>query len=873
MLATRKKPMNTTPKTPVKTTTNTTTNSITGATAKIKLDSDPTAKPKKIAKSKLVTAPKLSPIDQALQNHLVFSSFKTSEAATPRDWYDAASYTVRDHVVERWIKTADSYYRDDPKRVYYLSLEFLIGRMLSNAALNLGIKDELKDGLATLGRDLENTVEMETDAALGNGGLGRLAACFLDSMATMDIPATGYGIRYEYGMFKQSIENGQQVENPDNWLRYGNIWEFQRPESTYNIKFHGHVVKYSTDDGEFQRWVDSEHVVAMAYDVPVPGYGTDTVNTLRLWSAKAAREFDLRHFNDGNYERAVEERNETENISKVLYPNDSSVLGKELRLKQQYFFVSASIQDILRRFLSVHEIKKQSDWDLLPEKIAIQLNDTHPSIGVAEMMYQLVDNHQLPWAKAWALVIKIFAYTNHTLMPEALETWSVALFERLLPRHLEIIYQINKEFLNMVYHQFPGDTDLLTRVSIIDEAHGRRVRMAHLAVVGSHTVNGVAALHSELLKQTLFADFNRIYPGKLTNVTNGITPRRWLNQANPGLTSLIEKSIGIGFKKDLTQIKKITPLADDADFRKAFAAVKLGNKVKLADKIERLTGIKLNTNSLFDVQIKRIHEYKRQLLNVLHVITLYNRIRRGEQGITPRTVIFGGKAAPGYWMAKQIIRLIHDVAQIVNNDPAVGDQLKVVYYPNYEVSAAEILFPGSDLSEQISTAGTEASGTGNMKMALNGALTIGTLDGANVEIKEEVGDENIFIFGLTTPQVAETKANGYNPRDYYNANPTLKEVLDMIASGFFSVDEPNRYQSIVDNLLNNGDQYLLLADYASYIEAQEKVSKAYKNQDEWMRLAILNVANMAKFSSDRAISEYAKNIWKVSPSKSPKTVK
>ena len=873
MLVTRKKPMNTTPKTPVKTTTNTTTNLTNGATAKTKINNDPTAKPKKTTKSKLVTAPKLSPIDQALQNHLVFSSFKTSEAATPRDWYDAASYTVRDHVVERWIKTSDSYYRDDPKRVYYLSLEFLIGRMLSNAALNLGIKDELKEGLASLGRNLENTVEMETDAALGNGGLGRLAACFLDSMATMDIPAAGYGIRYEYGMFKQTIENGQQVENPDNWLRYGNIWEFQRPESTYNIKFHGHVVKYATDDGEFQHWVDSEHVVAMAYDVPVPGYGTDTVNTLRLWSAKAAREFDLRHFNDGNYERAVEERNETENISKVLYPNDSSVLGKELRLKQQYFFVSASIQDILRRFLSVHEIKKQSDWDLLPEKIAIQLNDTHPSIGVAEMMYQLVDNHQLPWAKAWALVIKIFAYTNHTLMPEALETWSVALFERLLPRHLEIIYQINKEFLNMVNHQFPGDTDLLTRVSIIDEAHGRRVRMAHLAVVGSHTVNGVAALHSELLKQTLFADFNRIYPGKLTNVTNGITPRRWLNQANPALTSLIEKAIGAGFKKDLTQIKKITPLADDADFRKAFAAVKLGNKVKLADKIERLTGIKLNTNSLFDVQIKRIHEYKRQLLNVLHVITLYNRIRSGEQGITPRTVIFGGKAAPGYWMAKQIIRLIHDVAQIVNNDPAVGDQLKVVYYPNYEVSAAEILFPGSDLSEQISTAGTEASGTGNMKMALNGALTIGTLDGANVEIKEEVGDENIFIFGLTTPQVAETKANGYNPRDYYNANPILKDVLDMIASGFFSVDEPNRYQPIVDNLLNNGDQYLLLADYASYIEAQEKVSKAYKNQDEWTRLAILNVANMAKFSSDRAISEYAKNIWKVSPSKSAKTVK
>lgn len=831
----------------------------------MKTPAETKAKPKKTVKAKSGAIPKLAPIDQALQNHLIFSSFKTSDAATPRDWYDAASYTVRDHVVERWVKTAESYYRDDPKRVYYLSLEFLIGRMLSNAALNLGISDELKAGMATLGHDLENTIELETDAALGNGGLGRLAACFLDSMATMDIPAAGYGIRYEYGMFRQSIENGRQVENPDNWLRYGNIWEFQRPEATYNIKFHGHVVKFPNDRGEeVQHWVDAEHVIAMAYDVPVPGYGTETVNNLRLWSAKAAREFDLSHFNDGNYEKAVEERNATENISKVLYPNDTSVLGKELRLKQQYFFVSASIQDILRRFLSTHEIKTQDDWKMLPEKIAIQLNDTHPSIGVAEMMYQLVDVHQLPWAFAWEQVVKIFAYTNHTLMPEALETWTVDLFGRLLPRHLEIIYQINYEFLHMVNHHFPGDPELLRRVSIIDEDHGRRVRMAHLAVVGSHTVNGVAALHSELLKSTLFADFDRIFPGKLTNVTNGITPRRWLNQANPGLTNLIEKAIGAEFKKDLAQIKKITPLADDADFRKAFAQVKLANKKRLAAKIEAKTGVKLNVNSLFDVQIKRIHEYKRQLLNVLHVITLYNRIRRGEQGITPRTIIFGGKAAPGYWMAKHIIRLINDVATIVNEDVAVGDKLKVVYYPNYEVSAAEILFPGSDLSEQISTAGTEASGTGNMKMALNGALTIGTLDGANVEIKEEVGDENIFIFGLTTPQVAELKASGYKPRDYYNSNPELKQVLDMIADGYFSIDEPNRYQVIVDNLLNN-DQYLLLADYASYIEAQERVGKLYQHQDDWTRMAILNVANMAKFSSDRAIGDYAKNIWHVTP--------
>ena len=806
-----------------------------------------------------------APIVESLQNHLIFSCFKTNEVATPRDWYATVAYTVRDHVIDRWVKTAEAYYAQDPKRVYYLSLEFLIGRMLTNAALNVGVNEDVKAGLSELGRKMEETVEMEPDAALGNGGLGRLAACFLDSMATMDIPAAGYGIRYEYGMFKQSIENGQQVENPDNWLRYGNIWEFQRPEATYDVKFFGKTMQFNTDAGVEHRWVDAEHVVAMAYDVPVPGYGTETVNNLRLWSAKATRDFDLRHFNEGNYEKAVEERNETESISKVLYPNDSSASGRELRLKQQYFFVSASIQDILRRFLASHPVKKQEDWTLLPEKIAIQLNDTHPAIGVAEMMYQLVDVHHLPWNFAWSLVGKIFAYTNHTLMPEALETWSVELFSSLLPRHLEIIYEINSQFLHMVNHHFPGDTALLGRVSIVDETHGRRIRMAHLAVVGSHTVNGVAALHSELLKTTLFADFELIYPGKIINVTNGITPRRWLNQANPGLTRLIESAIGNGFIKDLTKLVKLTPLADDADFRKAFQSVKHVNKVRLAEKIEKLTGVKLNTHSLFDVQIKRIHEYKRQLLNVLHVITLYNRIRKGElKNITPRTVIFGGKAAPGYWMAKLIIRLINDVASIVNNDPAVGDNLKVVYYPNYEVSAAEILFPGSDLSEQISTAGTEASGTGNMKMALNGALTIGTLDGANVEIKEEVGDDNIFIFGLTTPEVAAAKADGYNPWDYYHANAELKEVLDMIADGFFSVEEPNRYQAIFEALLHKGDNYLLLADYASYIATQDEVSSVYKDADEWTRRAILNVARMAKFSSDRTIGEYAKNIWKVS---------
>ena len=823
------------------------------------------------------------PIPQALQNHLVFSCGKGSATSTERDWYAATATTVRDHMIDRWVKTRDEYRAQDPKRVYYLSLEFLIGRMLSNAALNLGIEPQMREGLHALGHELERVAEMEKDAALGNGGLGRLAACFLDSMATLDIPAIGYGIRYEYGMFRQSIEGGQQVEKPDNWLRYGNIWEFQRPEHIYIIKFFGRVVEFPSSqkleyptmggDGKLpmvdfplsreneHHWVDCETVVAMAYDVPIPGYDTQTVNNLRLWSAKATHEFDLRHFNEGNYEKAVEQRNDSETISKVLYPNDTSASGRQLRLKQQYFFVSASIQDILHYFLLKH-----NDWNQLPEKVAIQLNDTHPAIAVAEMMYQLVDMHRLEWDFAWSLCTRIFAYTNHTLMPEALETWSLQMFGELLPRHLEIIYKINHHFLQMVNHKFPGDTELLRRVSIIDEDGGRRVRMAHLAVIGSHTVNGVAALHSELLKTTLFADFNRIYPGKFVNVTNGITPRRWLNQYNPGLTELIAATIGDGFQKDLSRLSALVPHADDANFRQAFRAVKQANKARLAHKIGQLTGIKLDPEAMFDVQIKRIHEYKRQLLNLLHVITLYNRIRSGQaDDITPRAVIFGGKAAPGYWMAKQIIRLINDVAAIINEDPAVSDKLKVVFYPNYEVSAAELLFPGSDLSEQISTAGTEASGTGNMKMALNGALTIGTLDGANVEIREEVGADNIFIFGLTTEQVAETRAQGYKPWDYYHGNAELRQVLDMINSGFFSVDEPTRYRAIFETLLDKGDHYMLLADYASYIATQEAVGRLYQDQEEWTRRAVLNVARVGKFSSDRTIRDYAASIWQVRP--------
>jgi len=799
-------------------------------------------------------------LKRMLSNHLVYTEGKSVDTATGRDWFEAAAHSVRDQLIEQQLQTTDECLQKDPKRIYYLSLEFLIGRTLSNAALNLGLEPSLRESLKSLGKDLEEVEETEIDAALGNGGLGRLAACFLDSMATLDLPGQGYGIRYEYGMFNQRIENGQQVERPDNWLRFGNPWEFQRPERMYPVTFFGHVVHFPDGKGGVEHhWVDGETVMAMAYDLPIPGYNTNTVNSLRLWAAKSTREFNLESFNAGDYLSAVQDKSLSESLSKVLYPNDSSAVGKELRLRQEYFFVSASIQDILGGFLLNH-----SDWNQLPEKVAIQLNDTHPAIAVSEMMYQLMDVHGLKWDCAWKLVTQIFAYTNHTLMPEALETWSVAKFERVLPRHLEIIFEINQRFMEQVNHNFPGDTELLRRVSIIDENNGRRVRMAHLAVVGSHTVNGVAAIHSELLKTTLFVDFHRIFPGKFINVTNGITPRRWLNQCNPELSDLIAAKIGDGFVRNLDQLKKLIPFADDAAFRKAFRAVKQANKLRLADYIQKKVGITVDPDSMFDIQIKRIHEYKRQLLNVLHVITLYNRIRSGNaHSVTPRTIIFGGKAAPGYKTAKLIIRLINDVANIVNDDPAVQGKLKVVFLPNYDVSSAEKLFPASDLSEQISTAGTEASGTGNMKMALNGALTIGTLDGANVEILEEVGNDNIFIFGLTTPQVAALRADGYSAWEHYYGNDELKQVLDMIGNGFFSVEEPARYHQIFDNLTQYNDHYLLLADYASYISTQDMVGLLYQDKEEWTRRAILNVANMGKFSSDRTIMEYAENVWNV----------
>jgi len=804
----------------------------------------------------------LNAVRQSITDHLMYSVGKDPITATDRDWFFTLAYVVRERLIENWMTTMRRYYSNDAKRVYYLSMEFLIGRSLMNGMLNIGFVDEVRQACVDAGIDMDKIQEMEFDAALGNGGLGRLAACFLDSMATVGLPGYGMGIRYEYGIFNQKIEDGWQVEHPDNWLRYGNPWEFPRPEVLYPVKFHGRVVQYKDEHGNLHHhWIDTDDVMAMAYDTPIPGYGLDTVNNMRLWSAKASRDFDLKYFNEGNYIKAVEDKNESENLSKVLYPDDTTAMGRELRLKQQYFFVSASLQDIWYRFRKHH-----NSFDDLPDKVAIQLNDTHPSIAIPELMRLLLDLHHLDWDHAWDITTRTFSYTNHTLMPEALETWPIALFESILPRHMQIIYEINKHFLSGVIHHFPGDSHLVNRMSIIDEDHGRRIRMAHLAIVGSHHVNGVAQLHSELMKTTIFADFDRYYPGKLTNITNGITPRLWLNQANPGLARLITSHIGKGWITDLSQLRELANLADDNSFQAEFHAVKRANKERLAKLVTDRLGLQINPESLFDVQVKRIHEYKRQLLNLLHVITLYNRIRSNPSlEIMPRTVIIAGKAAPGYAAAKLIIKLVNSVADIIDNDPAVRGLLKLVFIPNYDVTTAVDIIPAADLSQQISAAGTEASGTGNMKLALNGALTIGTLDGANIEIMEEVGADNIFIFGLNTQEVAALKNSGYNPWDFYHANGELKLALDMIASGYFSPEQTDRFRPIVDNLTHGGDNYLLLADYAAYISAQERVGVLYRDQQQWTRRAILNVAGMGKFSSDRTISEYAANIWGAKP--------
>ena len=796
-------------------------------------------------------------LKRSLSNRLIFSMGKDPITATHRDWFHTTAYAVRERLIERWMETMRSYYRSDAKRVYYLSMEFLTGRLLSNSLLNMGFYEECCEALADLELDIERIRELETDAALGNGGLGRLAACFLDSLATLSLPGYGYGIRYEYGMFNQRIENGYQVEHPDNWLRYGNPWEFPRPEVLFPVKFGGRVVQIKDNYGSLKyHWVETEDVMAMAFDTPVPGYDTSTVNNMRLWSAKASRDFNLKYFNEGNYIKAVAEKNESENLSKVLYPDDTTEMGRELRLKQQYFFVCASLQDILRRFIKYHP-----NLDELPDKVAIQLNDTHPSIAIPELMRVLIDIHHLDWDRAWNITRRTFSYTNHTLMPEALETWPVHLFEEILPRHLQIIYEINYRFLEEVRHRYPGNVERLRRMSLVDESEGRRLRMAHLAIVGSHKVNGVSKIHTDLMKKTIFAEFDRFTPDKIINITNGVTPRRWLHQANPALSALITRGIGDQWVSDLAELKKLIPLSEEGEFRKQFRDMKRVNKERLAAIIMMRLKLRIDTASLFDIQIKRIHEYKRQLLNVLHIVTRYNRIREGRNtDVVPRTIIFGGKAAPGYAIAKLVIKLIHCVGDVVNNDPTSAHLLKVVFIANYNVSNAEKIIPACDLSEQISLAGTEASGTGNMKFALNGALTIGTLDGANIEIREEVGSENIFIFGMTSDEVSAHRAIGYRPGDLYHANAELKQALDMINSGYFSPDAPDLFRPVFD-ALTGSDNYMLLADYESYIACQDRVDELYRDQEQWAKRSILNVAGMGKFSSDRTIREYADKIW------------
>ncbi len=770
------------------------------------------------------------------------------------------AYSVRDRLIERWIKTQRSLYDTLAKRVYFLSMEFLPGRFLMNYLISLGMVEEAAATVQEIGFDLAELEEEEWDAGLGNGGLGRLASCYMDSMACLNLPGYGYGIRYDYGIFHQVLENGYQREQCDNWLRRGNPWEIQRRQHLLPVRFYGRSEHYVDRDGRFRcRWVGGETVLAMACDVLVPGYGDEYVTNMRLWASQSGSEFNLEHFNHGDYVGAVEAKVLSENISKVLYPSDEIEPGRELRLKQQYFFVAATLHDIIRRY------KKQNrSFRDFPDFVAVQLNDTHPSIAISELMRLLMDEEGLGWDQAWSICHRTFAYTNHTVLPEALETWPVDLIRRLLPRHLEIIFEINRRFLDSVRAEHPDEPDLPGRLSLFQEGAVQRVRMAHLAVVGSHRVNGVAELHTRILKDGLFRDFNRIFPGRFTNVTNGISPRRWLFQANPPLSTLITSVIGSSWIRDLDELRKLVPYAEDPGFRAAWMETKLENKKRLARYILRKVGLGVNPESLFDVHVKRLHEYKRQLLNVLHVITLYNRIKADPAAVeVPRTVIFAGKAAPAYHQAKLIIKLINSVAETANNDPAVQDRLRIVFLPNYCVSQAEKIVPAADLSEQISTAGMEASGTGNMKMALNGALTIGTLDGANVEILEAVGRENIFIFGLTAGEVASARSVGYDPRSYYQNDGELRMALDMIDSGCFSSGITGLFAPIINALLVQGDYYMLLADYRAYVTAQEEVSSVFRVPDDWARRSILNTANMGIFSSDRAVLEYADSIWDV----------
>lgn len=799
-------------------------------------------------------------IKHAILDNLQFVQVRVPELATPNDWYMAVAFTIRDRMLDNWTRTIKHLHRKDIRAVCYLSAEFLLGPHLANNIVNLGIYKKVSQAVSGLGLDLKQLIAQEGEPGLGNGGLGRLAACYMDSLATLDIPAVGYGIRYEFGIFDQMIRDGWQVETTDKWLQKGNPWEIARPEIAFYVNFAGQTDHYDDKEGKHKvKWVPRRVIKGVAYDTPISGYRGTTVNILRLWKSEAVESFDFEAFNTGDYYAAVNEKIISETISKVLYPNDEPDIGKLLRLAQQYFFVSCSLQDMIRLHLL-----RGIGIKTFHETFAAQLNDTHPSIAVAELMRLLVDEHGLEWDAAWDITQSTFGYTNHTLLPEALEKWPLPLFRFLLPRLIEIIYEINRRFLEDIRKRYPGDEDRVSRLSIIDETGEKNVRMANLASVGSFAINGVAALHSELLKKTVLRDFYEISPEKFFNVTNGVTPRRWVVLSNPGLSDLITKSIGNAWPGSLeTELKKLEPFADDAGFQKKWQKVKKENKSHFAAVIRERTGIVVDPDSLFDIQVKRFHEYKRQHLNILHVITLYNRMKKDPDiNIIPRTVIFGGKAAPGYLMAKLIIKLINSVAGVVNNDPDVRGRLKVVFFPDFNVRNGQIIYPAADLSEQISTAGKEASGTGNMKFSMNGALTIGTLDGANVEIRKEVGAENFFLFGLTTEEVQDMKAGGYKPRGFYESNPHLQEVVDQIGSGVFSGGDRDLFRPLTDSLLNR-DEYMLLADYQSYIDCQDLVSKAFKDKRDWTRMSILNVSRMGKFSSDRSIREYCDKIWKV----------
>jgi starch phosphorylase len=797
----------------------------------------------------------------AIEGKLFSMIGRFPEVATRNDYYLAAAYAVRDRVLKNSVRTSMTYFKRASRTAVYMSAEFLIGPQLGKNLVNLGIYDEAAEALAQLGQDLDELLDQEEEPGLGNGGLGRLAACYLDSMATLEIPTIGYGIRYEFGIFEQEIRDGWQVEKSDNWLRLGYPWEIPRPEITFEVKLGGHTEHYTDEGGRHRvRWIPGRTVMGTPFDTLIQGYGVATVNLLRLWKAEASISFNFQAFNAGDYYRAVDEKVSSENLTKVLYPNDEPAAGKQLRLEQQYFFVSCSLRDMIRVYL-----QRERTLEHFHQKYVAQLNDTHPSIGVAELMRLLVDEHGMDWERAWEITRATFAYTNHTLLPEALERWPLQLFQSVLPRHLEIIYEINRRFLDDVRLRYPDDAERVRRLSLIGEGDEKQVRMANLACVGSHAINGVAALHTELLKQTVLRDFHELWPGKISNKTNGVTPRRFMVLSNSGMTRLVTGRIGGGWVRALDELRRLEGAADEDGFLAQWAGVKRSNKERLARVIMSATGVAVDPSTLFDIQVKRIHEYKRQHLNVLHAITQYLRLKSDPRmDFTPRTVIFGGKAAPGYFMAKLIIKLISSVAEVVNVDPDVNDRLKVVFIPDFSVKSAHRIYPAADLSEQISTAGKEASGTGNMKFSMNGALTIGTLDGANVEIREEVGAENFFLFGMTSDEVAQRRAHGYRPRDVFEQDPELRDVIGLIGSGVFSRGDKGLFSPLVSTLLER-DDYFLLADYRSYVDCQDRVSRAYKDTRHWSRMSLINVARMGKFSSDRAIGEYCRDIWRVDP--------